>query len=619
MLLSKIRARLAAKRGASRLSIEKRRKIGRILVKYVPILSILLLLTGVIWILLLPYEGYNKRTYISENALLPGQVNVHYNYDDVRAAEQYRSLLEDVQSKDSETRAKFIQSELRHAGFSSVVQQFDTEQTKGVNAFAIYRAPRSDGKEALVLSAPWMSRTGDYNTNGIAALLSIAKLFKRNVFWSKDIIFLVTDQGMTGTQAWLDAYHGIDQADNAMSSSSVVMPRSGAIQGVLNLDFPGTNDYETLGVFFEGVNGQLPNLDLVNTLMVIAKSTARIPVTLHDDTFHHAENQPFGHYLDSLRHMFSTIQYQALGHPSSDAGLYLRYKIDAVTIHGILGTTNLHSLFGFHRIGVLVESTFRSLNNLLEHFHQSFFFYLLPQPDRYVSIGVYMPPIILFACSLIFLSLVLYYIDLDTLEKPPVEQDKHQFPPAYSLQKRDIGPAFSVLVPSHLGGLAIFYVMQSNIGYDAQGRLVQFSMAGAVALFTSIACSTWISHRKVSGNASRILKSLCLAESALVISSVSLLNFGLALITAITIVIPYIFVRPTRYWGLRIFQWVLLTTISPAGLGVLYSTVLGGSLTEALLVIQLDYQIVSSWLLTFICVVYWPINIAMHALVFATS
>lgn len=32
--------------------------------------------------------------------------------------------------------------------------------------------------------------------------------------------------------------------------SSIVMPRSGAIQGVVNLDFPGTQDYETLGFFY---------------------------------------------------------------------------------------------------------------------------------------------------------------------------------------------------------------------------------------------------------------------------------------------------------------------------------------------------------------------------------
>lgn len=49
------------------------------------------------------------------------------------------------------------------------------------------------------------------NTNGVASLLSLAKLFKRNVYWAKDVILLVTDQGMSGTQAWLDAYHGTVQ------------------------------------------------------------------------------------------------------------------------------------------------------------------------------------------------------------------------------------------------------------------------------------------------------------------------------------------------------------------------------------------------------------------------
>lgn len=38
--------------------------------------SILLALVGIVWLLLLPYDGYSKRTYISENALLPGQVGL---------------------------------------------------------------------------------------------------------------------------------------------------------------------------------------------------------------------------------------------------------------------------------------------------------------------------------------------------------------------------------------------------------------------------------------------------------------------------------------------------------------------------------------------------------------
>ena len=30
---------------------------------------------------------------------------------------------------------------------------------------------------------------------------------------------------------------------------------------------------------------------------------------------------------------------------------------------------------------------------MLEHFHQSFFLYVLPNTHRYISIGLYMPPL----------------------------------------------------------------------------------------------------------------------------------------------------------------------------------------------------------------------------------
>ncbi|KAG2221144.1 hypothetical protein INT45_004453 [Circinella minor] len=398
MLGTWIRAKLAARRSSSQYNTERKEKIVRIIKKYNVSLSILLFFIGIAWILILPYQEFNKKTYISENALLPGQVNVYFNYNDIRTAEDYRYQLKEHESQDSETRATYILNEFRSFGFDSALQNFNTSDGIGVNTFAVYKAPRSDGKEALILSAPWESRTGDYNTNGIAILLSLAKLFKRNVYWSKDIILLVTDKGMAGTQSWVDAYHGTGQPNY----SFLVMPRSGAIQAVVNLDFPGTQDYESLGIFFEGVNGQLPNLDLINTIVTVSTRTARVPLTLHDDTARPYNDKSWGTYVQSLLHMLRTMQYQALGHPSSDAGLYLRYKIDAVTVHGVRGSDNLHALFGFHKIGILLESTFRSLNNLLEHFHQSFFFYLLLQPNRYVSIGDYMPPVILFACSLVF-------------------------------------------------------------------------------------------------------------------------------------------------------------------------------------------------------------------------
>nr|XP_016482454.1 PREDICTED: glycosylphosphatidylinositol anchor attachment 1 protein-like [Nicotiana tabacum] len=50
--------------------------------------------------------------------------------------------------------------------------------------------------------------------------------------------------------------------------------------------------------------------------------------------------------------------------------------------------------------GRLVEGVIRSVNNLLEKFHQSFFLYLLTSPNRFVSVGVYMIPFALLVAPL---------------------------------------------------------------------------------------------------------------------------------------------------------------------------------------------------------------------------
>jgi glycosylphosphatidylinositol transamidase len=50
----------------------------------------------------------------------------------------------------------------------------------------------------------------------------------------------------------------------------------------------------------------------------------------------------------------------------------------------------------------------RSVNNILERFHQSFFFYFLPSTYRYVSIGLYMPAIGCLLAALILRALASY-------------------------------------------------------------------------------------------------------------------------------------------------------------------------------------------------------------------
>ena len=47
-----------------------------------------------------------------------------------------------------------------------------------------------------------------------------------------------------------------------------------------------------------------------------------------------------------------------------------------------------------------MESTLRSINNLLERFHASFFFYLLTHPGWFTKIGNYLPAAILLGAGL---------------------------------------------------------------------------------------------------------------------------------------------------------------------------------------------------------------------------
>lgn len=73
------------------------------------------------------------------------------------------------------------------------------------------------------------------------------------------------------------------------------------------------------------MNGQLPNLDLINTIVaVVERSNLPIAITLHDTTKHPFSDIKDNEYLRSLFNMLNSMRFLVLGHPSSDAGLYLR-------------------------------------------------------------------------------------------------------------------------------------------------------------------------------------------------------------------------------------------------------------------------------------------------------
>ena len=68
-------------------------------------------------------------------------------------------------------------------------------------------------------------------------------------------------------------------------------------------------------------------------------------------------------------------------------------------------------------LGRVVEGIFRSLNNLLERFNRSYWFYLLSSTRRYISIGYYMIPLGLFALPLLLEALNIYLTSLQSDEQ----------------------------------------------------------------------------------------------------------------------------------------------------------------------------------------------------------
>ena len=173
--------------------------------------------------------------------------------------------------------------------------------------------------------------------------------------------------------------------------------KSGALQGVVVVDNALNHRFESLHIVYDGINGQLPNLDLFNTATAIASGQMGISVVLQR-MWKHRDS-----YQERLQTMLRGMVSQGLGHASGPHSSFIPYHVDAITLQAV-GDGWQDEM----AMGRCVESTFRSLNNLLEKFHQSFFFYLLMQANRFVSIGTYLPSAMLVAVNFSIMAIALW-------------------------------------------------------------------------------------------------------------------------------------------------------------------------------------------------------------------
>jgi glycosylphosphatidylinositol transamidase len=79
-------------------SILALRRDARIL-KIPPYLSALCIVVGIAWLLVLPLDEYSRGTYVSENALLPGQVHTYFTGSEHNVFRAYRHEVHDLIDK----------------------------------------------------------------------------------------------------------------------------------------------------------------------------------------------------------------------------------------------------------------------------------------------------------------------------------------------------------------------------------------------------------------------------------------------------------------------------------------------------------------------------------------
>lgn len=83
-----------------------RNKPHLLFVRLPNLLSFLCIVVGVVWLLLLPLNDYSRQTYISENALLPGQVHAYFTGSEQNIFRGYKRELEGLLNEGRENGAQ---------------------------------------------------------------------------------------------------------------------------------------------------------------------------------------------------------------------------------------------------------------------------------------------------------------------------------------------------------------------------------------------------------------------------------------------------------------------------------------------------------------------------------
>ncbi|ORY77698.1 Gaa1-like protein [Protomyces lactucae-debilis] len=589
-----------------------RQKLFSFLKKRVYYISTFLFIAGLAWLAALPYDELNIPTRISENALLPGQVQTHFGHSDYKVLNAFRNEIRAwQQDRSDETRLAGIEGIFQRAGLKTARQSYNVsfgdKQIAGTNVYALLEAPRGDATEALVLNAAWKDERGIVNEGGVTALLAMARYFKRWGLWSKDLLFVIPAEKVYGSQAFIDAYHENHDARQVETLSLT----SGVIHAAVDLAWYGdSNRYRDINIHYEGTNGQLANLDLVNSAIHISKHQTGIDARIQ----HVRGNEEL--YQSKLLSMLRAMATQATGLPSGSHSPYIPYKIDTISLE-VNGQPD-----GWHddsSLGRITESIFRSLNNILEHLHASFFFYMLINTHRFVSIGTYLPSAMLIAIAFTLAGLSLYLrshlpapaviTSEKTMETHSAQVQKEQRIITVPSSSSDIS-GFDKLYPAILiGSLHILGIILWNgilLVQQTIRNTVATKMFLVYILSLELILPTLVGNfRPLSKAQTTLASALSLLVLGLCLAALATINFSLSLAMGV-LCFPILFARPSASLPVRLAGRVILLLTSPLAVFTGACFLMDLKMDDVLSMVTFSYVHLHVWTPLAIWGVWWP-------------
>jgi glycosylphosphatidylinositol transamidase len=154
-------------------------------------------------------------------------------------------------------------------------------------------------------------------------------------------------------------------------------------------------------LFFQ-INGRLPNLDLVN-LMILLTEKFGVSPTLYNTVHHPTMARQHYDYATALLSLSRSVFYQSFVEYEGLHSIIGGYGVNAVTIQarhtrrGGSGTSSqvatgrerdngreqMNEIDSVEMVKI-AEGGLRSLNNVLEKLHQSYFLYFLTHPHKFI-------------------------------------------------------------------------------------------------------------------------------------------------------------------------------------------------------------------------------------------